>query len=268
MSTAWHMDEDLARDYAQGRTGATLAASVEAHLLACAACRGKLAPEVPRERLDQVWHEITAAMDAPRPTLFERLVRALGVPEHTARLLAVTTSLRLPWLAAGAVALLFAAMASGETSRFGMLAFLAVAPVLPVAGVVLAYGRGADLGHEIALAAPYSVVRLTLLRAAAVLGVSAALALVIGFAVLGDRGLMAAWLLPALALTSLTLALSSWFEPLVSGGAVAVAWFAGIAGVAVYEVEPALFSSAGQIASLAVAAVSAFLIFVRRKEFS
>ncbi|MDA0632393.1 zf-HC2 domain-containing protein [Nonomuraea sp. MCN248] len=268
MSTAWHMDDELAADYARGRTGPTLAASVEAHLLACAACRGKLAPEVPRARLDRVWDEITAAVDAPRPTSFERLLRVLGVPEHTARLLAVTSSLKPAWIAAGAVALLFAALASGETSRFGTLVFLAVAPILPVAGVVLAYGRGADPAHEIAFAAPYSVVRLTLLRAAAVLGVCVALALVIGLAVLGDGGLMAVWLLPALALTTLTLALAGWLDPLMSGGAVAALWFAGFAAVAVYEVRPVLFGSVGQLASLAVFAVSAFVIFIRRREFS
>ncbi|MEV0591778.1 zf-HC2 domain-containing protein [Nonomuraea cavernae] len=267
MSTAWHIDEDLSRDYTQGRIDAVLASSVEAHLLVCAACRQSLVPAVPRARLDRVWDDIVAVVDAPAPRPLERLLCHMGVREHTARLLGVTPSLRLGWIAASALALLFAVLATGETTRFGMLVFLAVAPTVPVAGVVMAFGR-ADPAHELALAAPYSIVRLALIRATAVLGVCVALALVTGLALLNDRGALAAWLLPALALTSLTLALSSWFEPLYAGAAISGLWLSGVAGTALQSGDSALFGSAVQLLSLAVAAASSFLIFVRRKEFS
>jgi hypothetical protein len=266
MSTAWHIDEELAREYAEGRVAATLAASVEAHLLACAGCRGNSV--VPRARLDHIWEEITAVVDVPVPRPFERLLLLMGVREHTARLLGATSALRLRWISASAAALLFAALAAGETTRFGMLTFLALAPIVPVAGVVMAFGRRTDPTHELAVAAPYSMVRLALIRATAVVGVSAVLALITGLAVLDGEAAMAAWLLPALALTSLTLALSSWFEPLYCGVAVCGLWLAGVFGAFLHNGHPALFGSSGQVLSLVVAGASGFLIFIRRKEFS
>ncbi|NUP62046.1 MAG: zf-HC2 domain-containing protein [Nonomuraea sp.] len=267
MST-WHMDDDLAVRYAGGDLPATLAASVEAHLLACEPCRSLLAPQVPSARLDRVWDEIADVVDAPVPGPFERLLVAAGLREHTARLLGAASSLRLPWIAASGVALLFAALASGETTRWGLLTYLTLAPIVPVAGVAVAFGRDGDPAHEIGLAAPYSMFRLMLTRAAAVLGVSAALALVTGLLLAGGAWTSAAWLLPALALTSLTLVLSSRYDPRRCGIGVAAAWVALVAAVNLREPGLALFGAAGQAAFLAVTVVSAVLLVVRRKEFS
>ncbi|NUR83326.1 MAG: zf-HC2 domain-containing protein [Nonomuraea sp.] len=267
MST-WHMDDDLALRYAEGELTATLAASVEAHLLACEPCRGLLAPRVPRARLDRVWEEIADAVDAPVPGPFERLLTAFGVGGHTARLLGVASSLRLPWIAASGVALLFAALASGETTRWGLLTYLTLAPVVPVAGVAVAFGRDGDPAHEIGLAAPYSMFRLMLLRAAAVVGVSAVLALVTGVFLSGGGWASAAWLLPALALTSVTLVLSSRYDPRRCGLGVAVAWVVVVAAVNLRDPGSALFGAAGQLVFLAVTVVSAVLLVVRRREFS
>lgn len=267
MST-WHMDDDLALRYADGDLPATLAASVEAHLLACGQCRGLLAPRVPRARLDRVWDEIADAVDAPAPGPFERLLLAAGLRDHTARLLGVTSALRLPWIAASGVALLFAALASGETTRWGLLTFLTLAPVVPVAGVAVAFGRDGDPAHEIGLAAPYSMFRLMLMRAAAVLGISTVLTLVTGLFLNGGGWASAAWLLPALALTSLTLALAGRYDPRRCAIGVAVTWVVVVAAVNLREPGTALFGAAGQVAFLAVTLVSAVLLFVRRREFS
>ncbi|GAA0383854.1 hypothetical protein Acor_70320 [Acrocarpospora corrugata] len=223
--TDWHVDDELATRYSGGDLGGTAAASVEAHLLACERCRGSVAGAVPADRLGRLWREVADAVDAPGPGPFERLPRWAGIDEPTARLLAAAHSLRLPWLAANAVALLFAVLAAGVDDRWGMLWFLGLAPVLPVAGVALAFGRGADPAHEIGLAAPYSAFRLMLARAAAVLVTSAGLAFVAGFAALGRDWAVVAWLLPALALTALTL-LPSRFEPAYGGAALTLLWLA------------------------------------------
>ncbi|MET8048503.1 zf-HC2 domain-containing protein [Streptosporangium sp. NPDC005286] len=267
MST-WHMDDGLAVRYADGELNPTLAASVEAHLLACDQCRGLLAPRVPRSRLDRVWAEVADAVDTPVPGPFERLLRAIGVHDHTARLLGATYSLRLPWIAAGTVTLLFAALASGETTRWGLLVYLTLAPILPVAGVAVAFGRDGDPTHEIGLAAPYSMFRLMLMRAAAVLTSSSALALVMGLALLGDDWTAAAWLLPSLALTSLTLVLSSRFDPRRCGAAVAVTWLVVVVATNLREPSLAMFGGAGQVGYLAITFISVVLLIVHRREFS
>ncbi|GAA0963982.1 hypothetical protein GCM10009555_000100 [Acrocarpospora macrocephala] len=265
--TEWHVDDELATRYSGGALGGTAAASVEAHLLACERCRGSVATAVPEERLRKMWGEIAEAVDAPVPGPFERLLRLVGINEPTARLLAAAYSLRLPWLAANAVALLFAVLAAGIDDRWGLLWFLAVAPVLPVAGVALAFGRGADPAYEIGLAAPYSAFRLMLARAAAVLVTSAGPAFAAGFALLGRDWAVVAWLLPALALTALTLVLSSRFEPAPSGAVLSLLWLAGVAAFAVRDEPLAMFGTAGQVTALTVVLVSAALLFLRRDRY-
>ncbi|MEV0974664.1 zf-HC2 domain-containing protein [Microtetraspora glauca] len=269
---AWHMDGEMAVAYLDGEMGPTPAASVEAHLLACDRCRDLLAPHVPASRLDRVWAGVADAVDAPVPGPFERLLRAAGMRGHTARLLSAASSLRLPWIAASSLALFFAALASGETTRWGLLAYLTIAPILPVAGVALAFGPHGDPAREIGLAAPYSMFRLMLMRAALVLGTSSVLAFVTGWAVLdGGRAgewRMAAWLLPSLALTGLTLALSSRFDPRHSGIAVGAVWLAGVVVTNLHEPNPVLFGAASQAGYAVVAVVSVALLVVRRREFS
>jgi hypothetical protein len=60
-------------------------------------------------------------------------------------------------------AVLAAQVGSGPDAS---LAFLTVAPLLPLAGIAMAYGPGIDPTYEIGLAAPMRSLRL-LLRAAA-----------------------------------------------------------------------------------------------------
>ena len=143
MSTGWHLDQDLVRRYVAGEANAVLAASVEAHVVACGECRRLLAPAVDARRLDAVWAEIADTVDTPQAGLFERLLHLLGVRADTARLLAATPSLRIPWLAAVAAVFAFAALAAGLAPQ-GQLLFLTVAPLAPVAGVALAFGRAGD----------------------------------------------------------------------------------------------------------------------------
>jgi hypothetical protein len=88
---------------------------------------------------------------------------------------------------------------------------LAVAPVVPVAGVALSYGAHADPLHEIAAATPSAGLRLVLTRTAAVLAVSLPLLTLAGLLVpsSGAPG-AAAWLLPGLALTLASLVLAGY----------------------------------------------------------
>jgi hypothetical protein len=135
-------------------------------------------------------------VDLPRAGVAERLMR-LGVAEHTARLLAATPALRGSWLLAVATVLAFAVLAAWTTpGQDANLAFLCVAPLLPLAGIAAAYGPGIDPTYEIGLAAPLRSFRL-LLRAAAVLAAAALLAAAASLALpqLGPGA--AGWLLPS-----------------------------------------------------------------------
>jgi predicted anti-sigma-YlaC factor YlaD len=216
----WHADPTTLARYAGGAADAVTAASVEAHLTGCAECRAALAPYADPARTDATWHAVVGALDAPRPTLAERALRAAGVREDRARLLAATPSLRTSWLLSVLVVMTFAVLA-GQAGG-GDVFFLLVAPLVPVAGVAAAFGPGVDAAYELAVAAPYGGVRLLLLRTVAVLAFSLAVLGAAGVAVPGLTG--AEWLLPALGLSAATLALSTRATPAVAAGAVAFCW--------------------------------------------
>ena len=174
--SGWHLDDDLLDGYAEGRAMTpALTASVEAHLERCPHCQARLAPSVDVSRLDAVWADVVDAVDAPAPSPLERLLTRLGVAPDTARLLAVTPSLQLSWVTGTAIALCLALLVAHSGER-GVALFLALAPVLPVAGVAVAFGPRSDPLHEVALAAPYSSYRLLLVRSAAVLAATLVLA--------------------------------------------------------------------------------------------
>jgi hypothetical protein len=140
--------------------------------------------------------------------------------------------------------------------------------VLPVAGVAAAYGPGIDPTYEVGVAAPMSGSRLLLLRSVAVLTVTTVLAG--GAAVLlpGVGWQAIAWLLPALGLTLVTLALATATGPLRAAGLVMLAW-AGVAW-AVWRLTDdgfALFGQAGQLTMVFLAVAATVVVVVRRDRF-
>jgi hypothetical protein len=221
--TAWHLDPEAIRQYAQGAAPPDLAASAEAHLMKCAACRGAIASHVDTRRAEAIWHEVVDRVDAPRRSVPERILARLGVGEATARLVAATPTLRGPWLLAVAGVLALATGAAQVDERFRLM-FLVVAPLGPLAGVAVAFAGGLDPTREIGLAAPYPGLRLLLIRTAAVLAVTAPIVALAGLALPGSNWLAAAWLLPTTGLTCAALALTSRVAPVVAVGVVATAW--------------------------------------------
>lgn len=156
---------------------------------------------------------------------------------------------------------------------------LVTAPVLPLAGVALSYGRHADPLYEIATATPSGGLRLLLTRAAAVLAVSVP-ALTLAGAVLpvaaGGPG-AAAWLLPGLALTLGALALGSFVGSRRGAAAVGGAWLAfvvapaaatGPAGAALMAGAAPYFAGSSVQGGWAAGAVAcALLLAARRRSF-
>jgi hypothetical protein len=224
MTGSWHLDDDLLDSYAEGRPlTPALLASAEAHLERCSVCQVRLVPTADLPRLDAVWAEVVETLDAPRRTLLERLLVRVGVADDLARLLAVTPSLQLSWITGTAIALAMALVVAHSGDR-GVALFLALAPVLPVAGVAVAFSARTDPIHEVAVAAPYSSYKLLLVRSAAVLLATLVLAVPAAALLPSTPLVAAAWLLPALALACTSLALATRVEPVVSSAGLSAAW--------------------------------------------
>jgi Putative zinc-finger len=263
---SWHADPAVLTRYAEGSLDDARAYSLEAHLLACERCRAVVPAASFGSALDTVWARIDATISAPPARRVERILTACGVPDHVARLLAATPSLRLSWFGAVAATLAFAAVAA-RAGRQGVLAFLIVAPLVPLAGVAAAFGPGVDPAYEVALAAPVRGSRLLLVRALAVLAASL---LLIGTAALAlpEAWTSAAWLLPSLGLAVASLACSTLWSPMASMAGVASAWVIGVLVAETGSHVPfAAFHASGQWACLAVAVLSLGVVFIRREAF-
>ena len=264
---SWHVEPELLEAYAGGTIDQASAFSIEAHVLACESCRERVAGLVDQDRLARVWDEVQERVDAPRRGPVEALLVRVGTPDHLARLLAATPSLTLSWFGAVAISLAFAVAAAHHGER-GVLLFLALAPLLPLGGVAVAYGAALDPTYEIALASPIRSFRLLLIRAVAVLATTTAL---IGAAALALPDLdwaAPAWLLPALALTLLSLALTTFISPVAAFGSVAFAWLTvvTVSGTVADETLVA-FRGAAQIVFLILTVAGALVVAQRRDSF-
>jgi hypothetical protein len=262
---SWHADAGLLESYARGSVDEAAAFSLEAHLVVCALCRERAGSLVEPARLELVWDGVQELVDAPRPGPVERLLVRLGVPEHVARVLAATPSLSLSWLLAVGFALAFAVMAAHQGER-GLVVFLALAPLLPLAGVSVSYGPGIDPTYEIGLASPLRSFRLLLIRATAVFASTIALAGVAALTLPELDARVAAWLLPALGLTVMSLALATRLAPLRASTSLALAWIAAVTVSAQATHDRfAAFRPPVQLA-FAVVTVGAALVIARRRE--
>jgi hypothetical protein len=273
--TGWHLDGGTARRYASGAATQVFAASAEAHLSVCAGCRRLLVPLVDPSRLDSIWEQVAERVDTPRRGPVERLLRRIGLRPDTARLLSATPSLSGSWLLAVAATLAFAVIAAGAGPR-GTMLFLTLAPMLPVAGVAVAYGRAVDPIHEIGAAAPYSSLRLLLLRSAAVVATTTVLAAAAGLLLPASGWTGAAWLLPALALTALTLVLSVRFALVHAAAGLATTWVVVVVGTqagaggraALAAGRYAAFGATGQLVCLVLMVVSIAVLAARRRRYA
>lgn len=262
---SWHVDVETLARYQKGSIDRVAAASVEGHITSCPDCRSSIARD--SDWLERSWLGIADAVEPSPPSLAERALVRIGVPAHWARLVAASPALRLSFLLAVALVLGFAVGASrsnpeGNTYRI----FLIVAPLLPVIGVGFAYGRMVDPAFELTMASPVDSLRLLLLRATTVLSLSIVLG-VIAWPFVPVPGVLgaSAWLLPALALTLLTLALASRFEMWMSATMAAFAWGAALFIASAREVD--VFAPRSQFVYLILAGVAGLAIAMRRHSY-
>ena len=269
MSTeiGWHAEDDLLAAYVAGRTGPPVTASVEMHLLHCGVCRAGVTPLVDPAPLGLVWDGVVDELTTPQPTVVERTAVRLGLSDRDALVVAAAPAIRGAWLLGLLLCLLFAVIGVAQGAPNGSLLFLAVTPLVPVAAVAFAYGQDVDPMWDTTLAAPYSPLRLLLLRAVSVVVVALPLALAAGTLLPGPPWVAVAWLVPGLACAALTLALSTWVE--VSRAAIAVSgcWITAVivaAGPAVHDVL--LVVAAPLLPAYLVVAVLASAVFWMRSD--
>jgi hypothetical protein len=170
----------------------------------------------------------------------------------------------VPWLVAVALALVFAVVAAHHGER-GLLLFECLAALLPLAGVAAAFGPGLDPAYEVGAAAPFSSLRLLLIRSAAVLVASVLLAGLAAIGLPGHGWTAVAWLLPSLALTTASLALATYMSPRAAFAVVTATWLAvAAASAAGGGDELAAFRGGGQIVFLLLAAVATVVLVLHR----
>lgn len=220
-------------------------------------------------RLDANWRAITAELDAPRASRMERLLRFTRVPARATRLVVATPALRRAWYTALAVVVFigFAAINPDEP-RQSLFVLLVLAPLVPVLGVAMAYGPSADPAYEVQLATPMRGLRLVAIRAATVLGVSIAVIVPLGLLNATSRPMAAAWLLPALAVTTGSLAAMTFLTPRLATTAAGGAWvLVALIGRGASADWLGAFAPIGQLGALVATIVFAGVSMLRRTSF-
>ena len=221
------------------------------------------------QRLDANWRAIVAELDAPARSKLERLLLVLRMPEPIARTLVATPALRRAWFVATGVALLFG-LGAADTSKPGasLLMLLALAPMVPVVGVTLAYGPGSDPAHEVTIATPMSGLRLVLLRSAAVVACSIGAAGIATLLLRDKTWMSIAWLVPSLALPAICLALSTYMAPRRAAVLVGVLWLVPLSVINRNVTdELVVFRQWGQLTLSVLAVGAAAIVSVRREAF-
>jgi len=267
--TGWHLDDDALRRYVERTDSLAEGASAEQHLLSCEPCRARVTVAVSVAELSvidfaAVWDRTRDAIEVPRASVFERLLRGAGLPAQEARLVAVASAFRGVWLTGVAAVLAFAALAAALGHARGMWLFLAVAPIVPCLVVASSYDPWMDLALEPELVTPYPMLRLILLRTIAVLALALPAVLLAGLFIPTEEPF--AWLLPAVGFVAVVLAGSTWISPLRSAVAVSFVWLAVIWGLAFRISSPdAVLQARSQAAFLVLAAASFSIFLVRRR---
>ncbi|MEU6878043.1 zf-HC2 domain-containing protein [Streptomyces sp. NPDC046712] len=302
MTAPWHVTDSLAARYASGSAAEPDAWSLEKHVEVCGGCAARVSAAVRAGGAGPVLADVRAALlDTVRTEAVSRQPKAVpghpglrtdtaAVPGHPglggsglspasrwARVLwAAGPALRGAWLVALLVVVAAAVgLAYGAGFHGARPVLLAVAPVLPLAGVAVSYGRHADPMYEIGVATPSGGLRLLLTRAAAVLGVCVPVLTAAGALLPPVTGVpgAAAWLLPGLALTLAALALGSFVGCRAASATLTGGWLLAVTGPvlgrpgATGELARYLSGPAAQGGWAAAAVLCAGLLALRRRSF-
>ncbi|QLH25370.1 zf-HC2 domain-containing protein [Streptomyces sp. Rer75] len=202
--------------------------TVEAHLEQCGICQAEVA-EVVRVHspatmavVDGVRERLAASLPTTRPR------RWSGLRSGLARWAPPVLG---PWVM-GTVLVTLLALILSSAAYGGSLVLLLLAPLMPLLGVAASWGPHSDPSHELAAATPRTGLSLVLRRTVAVLAVVIPALLIAGWACGTAPALI---LLPALALTSGSLALGSVVGMQRAATGLSAAWAAFVTVPALNE---------------------------------
>lgn len=270
----WHVAESMLTRFARDprHVDDVSAASIETHLITCAACRAAVRASADETALRTSWDALADRIDRPRATALERGAERLGLPTASARLVGVTPGLRLATVAAVAVIAALAVIASRAADSAGP--FLVLAPVVPLAAVGLLAAPVNDPAGEIGVATALHGFGIVLRRGVVSLLLTLA---VLGVATIAlpdvDAGALV-WVLPGLALSITAVVLSSWVRPEIAVAGLVFGWATLLVASAFVEHDDLalehwpILSGPGRFAWLAVALLAAAVLAARREHFS
>jgi hypothetical protein len=148
----------------------------------------------------------------------------------------------------------------------GLLPFLILAPLLPLAGVAAAFHSRLDPAADLATAAPLSGVWLFCIRSVAVIAAALVPTMLVALALPGSRWLPLLVVLPALAVSAAALALATLTRPLPAAIGTGAVWVAVVTGLTTGTDFPgAAYGGAAQAAWLAVIIGACCLLAARRR---
>lgn len=271
MTTTWHPADGAVRAYAHGALPEAESWSVEAHLGACPRCRGLVAHAVAGTPVAAMVRGVGERLVLPpQPSV------PAGTRWRRSWLMArVGPAARGPYLLAVASIAVTAVLLDvlGPQLVSGASWVAALAPVLPALGVAASYGPGADPLHEVTAATPRGGLYLLLWRTLTALVVSVPLAAVLGAgAVLAGSSAASVspsvWLLPALALTTATLALGTVLPLPAAAAVLGSSWLVAVAGPSLSRQAPVVLEPGFAPLWLTVAGVAGVALVARRGALS
>lgn len=266
MSTdEWHVEERVWEAYAAGGLDPVAEASIDAHVVSCAACRDTARAHVDRAELDPLWRSVQVEVSRPQLPASLAWLRRLGVPYDDLVLVTASGGLLEAWAVAVGTALV-CAFAVTFAPDYQQTSFLLLAPLVPVLAVVAAYDATDPL-RTLLTSTPYSKLRLALLRTSATLAVAVPVTLAVGLVLPGLDSLTFMWLLPGLALTASTLVLLTWLRPWTAATSIGLAWAAVVAGTASLWQVSDLTGAGAQLTILVVGLVMTGLFVVRSTSY-
>ncbi|GAA3525413.1 hypothetical protein GCM10022234_23060 [Aeromicrobium panaciterrae] len=186
----------------------------------------------------------------------------MGVADSTARLVAVTPSLRSSWIG-GVLLVLVLAQIVAHSEPVGVALYLALAPVLPAISVAAAFGGRADPTREMASASPYPMLQLLILRTVAVVGATVLPAMALALLLPGSTWLSLGWLLPSLALAAFIITLPDQLA-VPAAGTLSAAWMGMVSTGWLRHSDPyAAVTPAIQFVSLVALTFALVVLLVR-----
>lgn len=264
--TTWHATAQELTSYRAGAAGPLLAASLDAHLIACATCRSRLAAvDLPgsSSASEQRWQAILAELDGK-----EYAETRAGL-SPLVRLGASTRPLAAALAVAVVFVLVLPLLTSLTRESSVSTALLALAPLAPMIGVAFAYRRETDPAGEISLAAPLAGIRLVVRRALFVAAFAVPIGVGVGLAVDVPVSTALSWLLPGFALAATVLfAATTRVDPTILTAVLGTGWALAVLiggqrdGVAV--VAGLIEGIPVQTTSLVIAVIAVMLVVLRR----